>query len=78
MRKLKGTVVSDKMQKTKVVAVTRVVRHPRYGKHYKITARFKAHDEKNIYKNGDEVVIEETKPMSKDKRWLIVSKVQSR
>ncbi|MEK7506411.1 MAG: 30S ribosomal protein S17 [Patescibacteria group bacterium] len=76
MRKLKGKIVSDKMQKTRVVAVTRLVVHPRYGKRYSVTARFKAHDEKNEYKLGDEVIIKEIRPMSKDKRWEIVEKIK--
>ncbi len=75
MRKLTGTVVSDKMEKTRVVAVTRMKRHPRYHKQYKITAKFKAHDETNAFKAGDVVVIEETRPISRDKRWKIVKKV---
>ncbi len=76
MRKLQGKIVSDKMQKTRVVAVTRLVRHLRYNKFYKITNRFKAHDEKNEYKLGDEVIIQEIRPMSKDKRWTIVEKIK--
>ncbi|MEK7169354.1 MAG: 30S ribosomal protein S17 [Patescibacteria group bacterium] len=76
MRKLKGKIVSDKMQKTRVVAVTRLVVHPRYGKRYSVTARFKAHDEKNEYKLGDEVIIKEIRPMSKDKRWEIIEKIK--
>ncbi len=76
MRKLKGKIVSDKMQKTRVVTVTRLVVHSRYGKRYQLTTRFKVHDEKNEYKTGDEVVIQETKPISKDKRWIIVGKVK--
>lgn len=75
-RKLKGTVVSDKMEKTRVVAITRLKKHPRYLKYYKITKNFKAHDEKNEYKIGDKVLIEETKPMSKDKRWKIIMKLE--
>ena len=75
MRKLQGTIVSDKMDKTRVVAITRLKQHPRYRKYYKVTERFKAHDEKNEYKNGDKVVIEETRPMSKEKRWRIISKL---
>ena len=75
MRKLQGTIVSDKMDKTRVVAITRLKQHPRYKKYYKVTERFKAHDEKNEYKNGDKVVIEETRPMSKEKRWRIISKL---
>jgi len=74
-RKLKGIIVSDKMQKTRVVAVTRLRLHPKYQKYYKITQRFKAHDEKNEYKTGEEVVIEECRPLSKDKRWRIISKL---
>jgi small subunit ribosomal protein S17 len=76
MRKLKGTIVSDKMQKTRVVSVTRLVRHARYNKFYKVTNRFKAHDEKNEYKLGETVVIQEIRPMSKDKRWTITERIQ--
>jgi small subunit ribosomal protein S17 len=70
-RKLQGIIVSDKMNKTRVVAVTRLKKHPRYKKYYKVTRRFKAHDEKNEYKTGDKVVIEETRPLSREKRWII-------
>ena len=73
-RKLEGEVVSDKMNKTRVVAVERLKKHPRYGKYFKVTMRFKAHDEKNEYKVGDKVTIQETKPMSRDKRWVIIGK----
>ena len=73
-RKLKGTIVSDKMQKTRVVEVVRFKKHQRYQKYFKTSQRFKAHDENNEYKVGDKVVIEETRPLSKDKRWRIVSK----
>ncbi|KKU99282.1 MAG: 30S ribosomal protein S17 [Candidatus Jorgensenbacteria bacterium GW2011_GWC1_48_8] len=75
MRKLQGTVVSDKMNKTRVVAVERLKKHPRYGKYFKVTRRFKAHDEKNEYKTGDKVVIQETRPISREKRWVIVEKI---
>lgn len=75
MRKLQGIIVSDKMNKTRVVAVTRLKKHPRYKKYYKVTRRFKAHDEKNEYKTGDKVIIEETRPLSKEKRWRIISKL---
>lgn len=68
-------VVSDKMQKTRVVAVSRLKKHPKYLKYYKVTTKFKAHDEANEYKTGDEVVIEETRPMSREKRWKIVGRV---
>ncbi len=67
--------MSDKMNKTVVVAITRLKKHPRYLKYYKVTKRFKAHSENNEYKIGDKVVIEETRPMSKEKRWRIVSKL---
>ena len=74
-RKLQGIVVSDKMLKTRVVAVTRFKLHPKYKKYYKATNRFKAHDEKNEYKTGDKVLIEETRPLSKEKKWRIISKL---
>lgn len=77
-RKLQGIVVSDKMLKTRVVAVTRFKLHPKYRKYYKVTNRFKAHDEKNEYKTGDKVLIKETRPLSKEKRWRIVEKIESR
>lgn len=70
-----GQVVSDAMQKTVVVAVTRVKQHPIYRKRYKVTTRYKAHDEKNEYKEGENVIIEETRPLSKDKRWKVVGRV---
>ena len=72
-RKLQGVVVSDKMQKTAVVAVTYMKKHPKYLKYFKVTNRFKAHDENKAYKVGDKVVIEETRPISKDKRWKIIA-----
>lgn len=74
-RRLTGTVVSDKMQKTRVVMVTRLKKHRLYHKYYKSTARYKAHDEKNEYKTGDQVIIEETRPLSKEKRRLIIGKL---
>ncbi len=77
-RKLEGEVVSDKMNKTRVVAVSGFKKHPRYQKYYKVTRRFKAHDEKSEYKMGDKVVIEETKPLSKDKRWRIIEKIENK
>ncbi len=73
-RKLEGVVTSDKMTKTVVVTVTRLVLHPKYLKHYKVSKNFKAHDENNEYKVGDKVVIEETRPISKDKRWKVILK----
>lgn len=66
-----GTVVSDKMQKTVVVAVERLVAHPRYGRRLRRTSRFKAHDELGC-RVGDRVLIMETRPLSKEKRWRVV------
>ncbi len=74
-RKIKGIVVSDKMAKTRIVAVTRLKKDPKYLKYYKVTTRFKAHDENNEYKTGDKVWIEESRPMSKEKKWRIIAKV---
>jgi small subunit ribosomal protein S17 len=72
-RKLReGKVVSDKMQKTVVVAIERRVPHPVYGKMVTRTKRLKAHDEENSAKTGDTVRIMETRPLSKDKRWRVV------
>lgn len=71
-RILHGVVVSDKMAKTVVVAVTRLKKHPKYQKQYKITRRLKAHDEEKKYHVGDKVTIEETRPLSKDKRWKVL------
>jgi small subunit ribosomal protein S17 len=67
-----GTVVSDKMQKTVVVAIERRVAHPVYGKMITRTTHLKAHDEQNASKAGDTVRIVETRPLSKDKRWRVV------
>lgn len=64
------------MKKTRVVSIDRLVKHPQYEKQYRVTERFKAHDEKEEYKTGDEVVIQETRPLSKDKRWIIVKLVR--
>lgn len=75
-RRLMGEVVSDKMNKTRVVLVTRLKKHPLYQKFYKVSSRFKAHDEKNEFKVGDVVIIEETRPLSKEKRWRIVGLVK--
>lgn len=74
VRQLEGIVVSDKMQKTIVVAITRLKRHPKYKKYYKVTTRFKAHDEKNEYKTGEKATIVAARPLSKEKRWRVVPK----
>jgi small subunit ribosomal protein S17 len=71
-----GTVVSDKMDKTVVVAVERKVRHEVYGKTQRKTSKFVAHDEKNEAKAGDTVVIVESRPLSKRKRWSLVRIVE--
>jgi len=73
-RKLIGTIVSDKMQKTAVIAITSMKIHPKYKKFFKVTKKFKAHNENNEYHTGDKVVIQETRPMSREKRWIIISK----
>ncbi len=69
---LKGTVVSDKMDKTVVVAVTRFVKHAKYQKYVKITKKYKAHDETNAHKVGETVEIVESRPLSKDKHFSVV------
>jgi small subunit ribosomal protein S17 len=71
-----GRVVSDKMEKTIVVAVEDFVRHPIYGKAVRRTKKFKAHDENNECRIGDRVRIMETRPLSKDKRWRLVNIVE--
>jgi small subunit ribosomal protein S17 len=72
---LQGIVVSDKMQKTVVVEVESIKEHPKYKRRYKIHKKFKAHDESGEYHVGDKVVIEETAPISKDKNWKVISKI---
>ena len=74
-KRLQGNVVSDKMQKTVVVQVERIKEHPKYKRRYKIHKKYKAHDENNEYHVGDKVVIEETKPISKDKKWKVINKI---
>lgn len=71
-----GMVVSDKMEKTVVVAVQRLVRHPLYGRIVKLTSKIKAHDETNECKVGDKVKVMETRPLSKDKRWRVVNVIE--
>ncbi|KKS12858.1 MAG: 30S ribosomal protein S17 [Candidatus Yanofskybacteria bacterium GW2011_GWA1_41_6] len=74
-RTLKGYVVSDKMQKTVVVEITRMKIHPKYKKSYKVSTRFKAHSPENAFHVGDKVVIQEGRPLSKEKRWTVISKI---
>ena len=71
-----GKVVSNKMQKTIVVAVEDHVRHPLYGKIFKRTYKLKAHDENNDCNIGDTVKVMETRPLSKDKRWRLVEIIE--
>ena len=71
-----GTVVSNKMEKTVVVAVERLVQHSLYSKSVRQTVKFKAHDEKNESNVGDKVKIMETRPLSKDKRWRVIEIVE--
>ena len=71
---LKGVVVSDKMDKTVVVSVSRFIKHPKYGKFYSQNKKYKAHDEENKYKVGDKVEIIETRPISKDKKFKVINK----
>jgi small subunit ribosomal protein S17 len=73
---LKGMVVSDKMDKTVVVLVSRFIKHPKYGKFYQVSKKYKAHDEENKYKTGDQVEIAETRPISKDKKFKVVKIVK--
>ena len=71
-----GVVVSDKMDKTVVVAIQSRVRHPLYGKIISSTTKFKAHDEKNECGVGDKVLMMETRPLSREKRWRVVEIVE--
>ncbi|MCS7281347.1 MAG: 30S ribosomal protein S17 [Desulfobacterota bacterium] len=70
-KKMIGTVVSNKMQKTVVVEVEKLFKHPKYKKYVKKRKRYKAHDENNSCQIGDKVLIVETRPLSKEKRWLV-------
>lgn len=71
-----GTVVSDKMQKTVVVQIERLVKHPVYKRYVRRRKRFKVHDEENQCRIGDVITFMETRPMSKDKRWRFVEFVE--
>lgn len=74
-KKLTGKVVSDKMEKTVTVLVSRYVKHAKYKKYQKITKKYKAHDENKEFKTGDNVVIEECNPISKDKQFKVLNKI---
>ncbi|OHA13925.1 MAG: 30S ribosomal protein S17 [Candidatus Sungbacteria bacterium RIFCSPLOWO2_12_FULL_41_11] len=71
MRKLKGTIISNKMAKTVVVRVDSLKKHSKYQKFYKVSKKYKVHDDKGEYKAGDIVMIQETRPFSKEKRWKV-------
>lgn len=73
-RQLTGTIVSNKMPKTVVVRVERLKEHPKYKKRYKVSKKYKAHTE-GEYQIGDRVIIEECRPISKQKRWQVIKKV---
>ncbi|MBZ9569351.1 30S ribosomal protein S17 [Patescibacteria group bacterium] len=75
-KRLKGTVISDKMEKTVVVEIERIKEHPKYKRRYKVHKKYKAHDEKSEYKIGDKVIIEECRPISKEKRWRVIRKLE--
>jgi small subunit ribosomal protein S17 len=76
-RKLQGIVVSNKMQKTLVVEVERVKVHPKYKRRYKVHKKYKAHFDSGEYNIGDKVVIEESRPISKEKRWIVIKKLEN-
>jgi small subunit ribosomal protein S17 len=75
-RKMVGKVVSAKMKKTVVVEVVTHSRDPLYGKYVRSRSRYKAHDEKNLYKAGDQVEIQEHRPISRDKRFIVIRLVK--
>lgn len=76
-QRLKGIVTSTKMNKTVVVKVGRMKEYPKYKTKYKVHKKYKAHDEKEECQVGDQVMIEETRPLSKDKRWKVIKKIKS-
>jgi len=76
-KQLTGTITSNKMQKTVVVRVERIKEHPKYRRRYKVHKKYKAHTEEGEYKIGDKVVIEECRPISKEKRWKVIRKITS-
>ena len=74
-KKLTGNIISNKMQKTVVVLVERIKEHPKYKRKFKVHKKYKAHDQNQEYHVGDRIEIEETKPISKDKNWIVIKKV---
>ena len=77
-KQLQGKIVSEKMDKTAVVQVTRIKIHPKYKKRYRVYKKYKAHLPQEGYNLGDEVILEETRPFSKQKRWRIVKKIEKK
>ena len=75
-RTLQGTVTSQKMNKTITVVVARRTKHPKYGKNIRLSTKYHVHDEKEISKEGDIVLIQECKPISKTKNWMLVDVVK--
>lgn len=73
-KRMEGTVTSDKTQKTVSVVVTSRKQHPIYKKYYMSSKKYKAHDEENKYKVGDKIIIEESRPLSRDKKWIVIGK----
>jgi small subunit ribosomal protein S17 len=73
-KRFSGVVTSDKMDKTIVVSVDSVKKHPKYGKRYTVSRKFKVHDEKDQFKEGDAVEFIECRPLSKEKRWRVIYK----
>ena len=74
-KRIQGVVVSAKTPKTVVVETSRIKKHPKYHKRYEINKKYKAHDEKQECCFGDRVIIEECRPISKDKKWRVVQKI---
>jgi small subunit ribosomal protein S17 len=75
-RQLKGIVVSNKLQKTVIVEVERIKEHPKYKRRYRIQKKYKAHNQKGEYNIGDKVIIEECRPISKEKKWKVIRKTE--
>jgi len=74
-RKLSGTIISNKMPKTVVVRVERLKEHKKYKRRFRVHKNYKAHIEEKDYKVGDKVIIEECRPVSKDKKWRVIKKI---
>ena len=76
-RELKGVIISDKMEKTVVVRVERAFLHPKYKKVMRVRKNYKADDKDNSYKIGDKVIIRESRPISKEKKWVVIGKIMA-